>query len=103
MTPPRLTPAEQAAAWAVRHRAVDGLCQRTTLRRDDVDVWTTWIAGANCYETVVWTPTALVVAALALAHIPLVQWTESPEDARAQHEAVCTTVAALLAVMAGHE
>jgi hypothetical protein len=72
---------------------------RTTIRRDDVDVWTSWMPVQRRYETMVHTQTAAVLTAVCQDGGAPETWTDTPQAARDMHEAVCAQVRRVLARM----
>lgn len=72
---------------------------RTTIRRDDVDVWTSWMPVQKGYETMVHTQDGAVIAAVVRDGGRPYQQTDTPQAARDMHEAVCAQVRRVLARM----
>jgi hypothetical protein len=68
---------------------------RTTIRRDDVDVWTSFLLVCNYYETMLRGGND-VYRLMALAGKPCDIRTDTRADAEAAHAAMCATVEAVL-------
>jgi hypothetical protein len=72
---------------------------RTTIRRDDVDVWTSWMPVQKGYETMVHTQDGAIIEAVCRDGGRPYQQTDTPQAARDMHEAVCAQVRRVLARM----
>jgi hypothetical protein len=77
----------------------DDLKLRTTIRRDDVDVWTSWMPVQRRYETMVHTQDAAVLTAVCRDGGKPDVITDTPQAARDMHEVVCAQVRRVLARM----
>ena len=83
-----MTPLSALAQSAIASIGTDrDLRLRTTLRRDDVHVWTTWLPVKGCYETIVFAP-ADVLARVRDSEIQ----TETVQAARLMHGTICDHV-----------
>lgn len=68
---------------------------RTTLRRDDVDVWTSYDSAGGFYESMVRAPED-VYAAMGAVRMPTASRYATRAEAEAGHAQVCTRVGLLL-------
>jgi len=94
---PDISPRVQAAIASIG--SPSDLRLRTTLRRDDVDVWTTWLPVQGYYETfVVSLPPDLAAAMKAHQLRDCVRY-DTKDDAERGHEAMCGHVLAVLDAM----
>jgi len=93
MTVPTLSPRVQTAL-ALIHTDAD-LRLRTTIRRDDVDVWTSRDLSAGFYETSLRAPDD-VLGAMGARRLSIDVRTDTPVEAIAAHDAMVRLVTALL-------